>query len=48
MMNVQEIFAEARRHGVHLLVLDGKLKASPPGILPADLRSAIRKSKGAE
>jgi hypothetical protein len=41
-MNAEEILAKARRYGVELVVLDGRLKASPPGVLPADMKGAIR------
>jgi hypothetical protein len=41
-MNADEILAEVRRCSVKLFVLDGRLKASPPGVLPAALKAAIR------
>jgi hypothetical protein len=41
-MNAQEILAEVEKFGATLLVLDGKLKATPPGVLPSDLKTAIR------
>jgi hypothetical protein len=41
-MNAQEILAEVEKFGATLVVLDGKLKATPPGVLPSDLKAAIR------
>lgn len=41
-MNAQEILAQARQLGADLIVMDGKLKASPPGVLPPELKAAIR------
>jgi hypothetical protein len=41
-MSPHEIIAEARRCGAQLVVVDGRLKASPPGKLPEDLRAALR------
>jgi hypothetical protein len=40
-MNAQEILIEAEKFGVTLVVVDGKLKATPPGALPPDLKSAV-------
>ena len=41
-MNAGEILADVRRCGVELFVLDGRLKASSPGVLPAELKAVIR------
>ena len=41
-MNAQEILIEAEKFGATLVVVDGKLKATPPGLLPSDLKTAIR------
>jgi hypothetical protein len=41
-MNTQEILAEVEKFGAMLVVLDGKLKATPPGVLPSNLKAAIR------
>ncbi len=41
-MNAQEILAKVEKLGATLVVLDGKLKATPPGVLPSDLKAAIR------
>jgi hypothetical protein len=40
-MNAAQLISEARRHGTDLLVVDGKLKARPPGLLPADLKAQL-------
>jgi hypothetical protein len=41
-MNEDEILAQVQRCNVELFLLDGRLKACPPGVLPAELRAAIR------
>jgi hypothetical protein len=41
-MNTQQILDEVRRCGAALVIVDGRLKASPPGMLPAELKAAIR------
>ena len=41
-MNLEEILMRVRRCGADLSVIDGKLKATPPGILPPELKAAIR------
>jgi hypothetical protein len=41
-MNTQQILDEVRRCGAALVIVDGRLKASPPDMLPADLKAAIR------
>lgn len=41
-MTPHEIISAVHRLGVVLAVVDGRLKASPPGLLPPELRSAIR------
>ena len=41
-MNAQEILVEVEKFGAALVVLDGKLKAMPPVVLPAYLKAAIR------
>jgi hypothetical protein len=41
-MNVQEILLEVKKFGAALAVFDGKLKATPPGVLPNYLKTAIR------
>jgi hypothetical protein len=41
-MTAQEVLAQVRERGVALAVIDGRLKAAPPGLLPADLKAAIR------
>jgi len=41
-VNVQEILLEVKKFGVALAVFDGKLKATPPGVLPDYLKAAIR------
>jgi tubulysin polyketide synthase-like protein len=41
-MNAQEILAQVHRLDAELIVVDGKLKASPPGVLPPELKAAIR------
>jgi hypothetical protein len=41
-MNVERIVEQAERRGVRLVVLDGRLKATPPNALPPDLEGAIR------
>lgn len=41
-MTAQEVLSQVRERGVALAVIDGKLKASPPGLLPPDLKTAIR------
>ncbi len=41
-MTAQEVLAQVRERGVALAVIDGRLKASPPGLLPPDLKTAIR------
>ncbi len=41
-MTAQEVLTQVRERGVALAVIDGKLKASPPGLLPPDLKTAIR------
>ncbi len=40
-MTVQEILCQVRERGVALTVIDGRLKASPPGLLSPDLKTAI-------
>jgi hypothetical protein len=41
-MNVEEIIAQVHRCGADLTVIDGRLKAAPPGVLPPELKAAIR------
>jgi hypothetical protein len=41
-MNAQAILDEVRRRGASLLIVDGRLKVSPPGLLPDTLKAAIR------
>jgi hypothetical protein len=41
-MNAQQILDEVRRCGAALVIIHGRLKASPPGVLPGDLKVAIR------
>ncbi len=41
-MTAHEILAKVRGLGVRLVVIDGKLKATPPGLLPPDLKAAVR------
>lgn len=41
-MTTQEIIARVEKLGATLIVLDGKLKATPPGVLPDDLKAVIR------
>jgi len=41
-VNVQDILLEVQKFGASLAVLDGKLKATPPGMLPDYLKAAIR------
>ena len=41
-MTANELIAEARRTGVSLALVEGKLKATPPGLLRDDLREALR------
>jgi hypothetical protein len=41
-VNVQEILLEVQKLGAALAVFDGKLKATPPGVLPDYLKAAIR------
>jgi hypothetical protein len=40
-VNVSELLAQVRHAGAELLVVNGKLKATPPGRLPPDLRAVI-------
>ncbi|SRR5216684_3119226 len=40
-MNIAEIFAAVEAVGARLVVIDGKLKATPRGALPVDLKAAI-------
>jgi len=41
-MNVHQILVQVRQFGADLVVINGKLKASPPGVLPPELKAAIR------
>jgi hypothetical protein len=41
-MTAQEVLTKVRERGVVLVLIDGRLKASPPGLLPPDLKTAIR------
>jgi hypothetical protein len=41
-MNAQEILDQVYRLDAKLIVIDGKMKASPPGVLPPELKAAIR------
>jgi hypothetical protein len=41
-MTAQEVLTQVRKRGVALAVIDGRLKGSPPGLLPQDLKTAIR------
>jgi hypothetical protein len=41
-MNVEEIIVQVHRCGAALTVIDGRLKAAPPGVLPLELKAAIR------
>jgi hypothetical protein len=41
-MTATEALTQARQRGVMLTVIDGRLMASPPGLLPPDLKAAIR------
>ena len=45
-MNVQEVLSRCREVGVILAVSpDGKLRATPPGKLPEELRAELRRRK---
>ncbi len=41
-MTAAEALTQASERGVTLTVVDGRLKASPPGLLPSELKAAIR------
>jgi hypothetical protein len=41
-MNALELLDQVRCLDAELIVVDGKLKASPPGVLPPALKAAIR------
>jgi tubulysin polyketide synthase-like protein len=41
-MNAQQILDQVYRLDAKLIVIDGKLKASPPGVLPPELKATIR------
>ena len=41
-MTASEALTQARKRGVALTVIDGRLRASPPGLLPRYLKTAIR------
>jgi hypothetical protein len=41
-MTAHEILAKVRGLGVRLVVIDGKLRATPPGLIPPDLKAAVR------
>jgi hypothetical protein len=41
-MNAQEILAQVHRLDAELIVIDGKLKVSPAGVLPPELKAAVR------
>lgn len=45
-MNAPEIIAKVRGLGVRLVIIDGKLKATPPGLLPPDLKAAVLERAG--
>jgi hypothetical protein len=40
-MTTREILDRVHERGVELLVINGKLKATPPGALPLELRAAV-------
>jgi hypothetical protein len=40
-VTTSEIFAEVAKAGARLVVVDGKLKATPPGLIQPDLKAAI-------
>ena len=42
MTGAADIIRQARKHGVRLAVFDGVIKASPPNVLPEELKAAIR------
>jgi hypothetical protein len=41
-VNVQDILLEVQKFGASLAIFDGKLKATPPGVLPDHLKATIR------
>jgi hypothetical protein len=41
-MGAAEILRQAKKHGVRLAVFGGIIKASPPNVLPPELKAAIR------
>ncbi len=42
MTDIQQILSETQSLGATLVVVDGKLKVRPPGVLPATLKATIR------
>ena len=42
MNTIDQLIAEARRYGAELRVIEGRLKAVPPGLLPAHLKAELR------
>ena len=42
MTGAAEIIEQAKRHGVRLAVFNGVINASPPNVLPPELKAAIR------